>query len=83
MVAFWRTFARNRLAIIGGVVVAILVVFAVLAPVLAPWDPNKHDTRLILTPPSSQHWMGTDQLGRDVLSRVLYGSRVSLAVGFV
>ncbi|HEU5190607.1 MAG TPA: ABC transporter permease [Methylomirabilota bacterium] len=83
MVAFWRTFSRNRLAVIGGVVVGILVIFAVLAPVLAPWDPNKHDMRVILSPPSSQHWMGTDQLGRDVLSRVLYGSRVSLAVGFV
>ena len=83
MVAFWRTFARNRLAVIGGVVVAILVVFAVAAPALAPWDPNKHDTRRILAPPSAQHWMGTDQLGRDVFSRVLYGARVSLAVGFV
>jgi peptide/nickel transport system permease protein len=83
MVAFWRTFGRNRLAVLGGVVVAILVAFAVLAPALAPWDPNKHDTRRILAPPSAQHWMGTDQLGRDVLSRVLYGARVSLAVGFV
>ncbi len=83
MVAFWRTFARNRLAVLAGVVVAILVVFAVLAPALAPWDPNRHDTRRILVPPSAQHWMGTDQLGRDVFSRVLYGARVSLAVGFV
>jgi peptide/nickel transport system permease protein len=83
MVAFWRTFARNRLAVIGGVVVAILVTFAVLAPALAPWDPNKPDTRRILDPPSALHWMGTDQLGRDVFSRVLYGARVSLAVGFV
>jgi peptide/nickel transport system permease protein len=83
MVAFWRTFARNRLAVIAGVVVAILVVFAVAAPALAPWDPNRHNTRRILAPPSAQHWMGTDQLGRDVLSRVLYGARVSLAVGFV
>jgi peptide/nickel transport system permease protein len=83
MVAFWRTFARNRLAMIGGVVVAMLVTLAVLAPALAPWDPNKPDTRRILTAPSAQHWMGTDQLGRDVFSRVLYGARVSLAVGFV
>ena len=83
MVAFWRMFARNRLAVIGGVVVGCLFFLAVLAPMLAPWDPNKHDMRIILSPPSSQHWMGTDQLGRDVLSRVLYGSRVSLAVGFV
>ena len=83
LAAFWRTFARNRLAVIGGVVVAFLVTLAVLAPALAPWDPNKHDTHLVLAPPSAQHWMGTDQLGRDVLSRVLYGARVSLAVGFV
>jgi peptide/nickel transport system permease protein len=83
LAAFWRTFARNRLAVIGGVVVAVLFVLAVLAPALAPWDPAKHDTRIVLAPPSWQHWMGTDQLGRDVFSRVLYGSRVSLAVGFV
>jgi peptide/nickel transport system permease protein len=83
MVAFWRTFARNRLAVIGGAVVTVLVTLAVLAPALAPWDPARHDTRLVLAPPSWQHWMGTDQLGRDVFSRVLYGSRVSLAVGFV
>ena len=80
---FWRTFSRNRLALVGGVVVGALVVFAVLAPFLAPWDPNKLDTKRILAPPSKSHWLGTDQLGRDVLSRVLYGARISLAVGFV
>ena len=81
--AFWRTFVRNRLAVGGGIVVGILVALAVLAPLLAPWDPNKRDTRRILTPPSPSHPLGTDQIGRDVLSRVLYGARVSLAVGFV
>jgi peptide/nickel transport system permease protein len=80
---FWRTFSRNQLAVFGGVVVTTLVTLAVLAPVLAPWDPHRPDTRKILSPPSSSHWLGTDPLGRDVLSRVLYGSRVSLAVGFV
>ena len=80
---FWRTFSRNQLALAAGVVVGVLVVLAVLAPLLAPWDPNKPDTKRILAPPSRSHWLGTDQLGRDVLSRVLYGSRVSLAVGFV
>jgi peptide/nickel transport system permease protein len=80
---FWRTFARNQLAVAGGVVVAFLVLLAILAPALSPWDPNRHDTRKVLAPPSRSHWFGTDQLGRDVLSRVLYGSRVSLAVGFV
>ncbi|HYB44512.1 MAG TPA: hypothetical protein VEL75_22240, partial [Candidatus Methylomirabilis sp.] len=73
---FWRTFRRNELALAGGVVVSALVLLAVLAPLLAPWDPNRPDTKHILAPPSSSHWLGTDQLGRDVLSRVLYGSRV-------
>ncbi|MEK7770991.1 MAG: ABC transporter permease, partial [candidate division NC10 bacterium] len=80
---FWRTFKRNRLAVCAGIVVGILVVLAVLAPLLAPWDPNKPDTRRILAGPSASHWLGTDQLGRDVLSRVLYGARISLAVGFI
>ena len=80
---FWRTFSRNQLAMCGGVVVTVLVLLAVLAPLLAPWDPHRPDTKKILNPPSSKHWLGTDPLGRDVLSRVLYGSRVSLSVGFV
>ena len=80
---FWRTFTRNRLAVCAGIVVGILVVLAVMAPLLAPWDPHKPDTRRILAGPSASHWLGTDQLGRDVLSRVLYGARISLAVGFI
>ena len=80
---FWRTFSRNQLACCGAVVVGILVAIAVLAPALAPWDPNKTDMKRILDGPSTKHWLGTDQLGRDVLSRLLYGSRISLAVGFV
>jgi peptide/nickel transport system permease protein len=78
---FWRTFSRNQLAMCGGAVVLVLVTLAVLAPLLAPWDPNRPDTKKILSSPSSSHWLGTDPLGRDVLSRVLYGARVSLAVG--
>jgi peptide/nickel transport system permease protein len=83
MHAFWRAFLRNKLALLGGMVVACLVVLAAAAPVLAPWDPHRPDIKKILDPPSKQHWLGTDQIGRDVLSRMLYGSRVSLAVGFV
>jgi peptide/nickel transport system permease protein len=79
----WKAFVRNRLAVIGGVVVLGLVTLAALAPWLAPWDPNRPDVRKTLDPPSAQHWLGTDQLGRDVLSRMLYGARVSLAVGFI
>ena len=80
---FWRTFSRNQLACVGAVVVGVLVAIAVLAPALAPWDPNKTDMKRILEAPSAKNWLGTDQIGRDVLSRLLYGSRISLAVGFV
>jgi len=80
---FWKALARNRLAIVGGVVVVCLALLAVLASSIAPWDPNKPDVKQILDPPSKRHLFGTDQLGRDVLSRMLFGARVSLAVGFV
>ncbi|HTY77207.1 MAG TPA: ABC transporter permease [Candidatus Bathyarchaeia archaeon] len=80
---FWRTFRRNQLACVGLGVVSVLVVIAVMAPLLAPWDPNRPDMKRILEPPSAKHWLGTDQIGRDVFSRLIYGSRISLAVGFV
>jgi peptide/nickel transport system permease protein len=81
--AFWRALAKNRLALFGGAVVLVLAIMAAGAPLLAPHDPNKPDVKRILDSPSSRHWLGTDQVGRDVLSRMLYGARVSLAVGFV
>jgi peptide/nickel transport system permease protein len=83
MKGFWRAFRRNRLAVIGGIVVGCLAVLALAAPFIAPWDPNRPDVKKILDPPSRAHLLGTDQLGRDVLSRMLFGARVSLAVGFV
>ena len=80
---FWRTFSRNQLACVGGVVVGLLVLMALFAPYLAPHDPHRPDVKRSLEAPSPTHLLGTDQIGRDVLSRMLYGSRVSLAVGFV
>jgi peptide/nickel transport system permease protein len=80
---FWKALVRNRLAIVGGVIVVCLALLAVLASFIAPWDPNRPDVKQILDPPSKRHLFGTDQLGRDVLSRMLFGARVSLAVGFV
>jgi len=74
---------RNQLALAGGVVVVFVAVLALLAPIIAPMDPNRYDVKKILDAPSGLHPRGTDQLGRDVLSRMLYGARVSLAVGFV
>lgn len=80
---FWRQFRRNHLALAGGVVVLFLTAAAILAPLIAPYDPSAYDVRQILLPPSTQHWLGTDQIGRDVLSRMLFGARISMAVGFV
>ena len=80
---FWPRFRRNRLALSGLVLVAGLFLVSLLAPWLAPFDPNVIDIQAILMPPSSTHLMGTDALGRDVLSRIIYGARISLKVGFV
>jgi len=81
--AFGRAFVKNRLAVIGGAIVFVLAVLATFAPILSPRDPHRPNIKRILDPPSASHALGTDQLGRDVLSRMLYGARVSLAVGFV
>ncbi len=80
---FWRRFRRNQLALAGGGVVITLGALALLAPILAPYDPTAYNVRQILLPPSPAHWLGTDQIGRDVLSRMLYGARISMAVGFI
>jgi len=80
---FWPRLRRNRLALAGGAVVLLLFVVSLLAPLLAPYDPNGINAWSVLAPPSWQHWFGTDELGRDVFSRVLFGARISLKVGFV
>ena len=72
---------RNPLAAIGVILIAIFVVFAVFAPWIAPHDPASIDLPGRLHPPSRAHWFGTDELGRDILSRVIYGARISMMVG--
>jgi len=80
---FWGRLKRNRMAMTGlGLVLGLFVVSA-FAPWLAPYDPNQIDLKQVLMPPSPAHYLGTDTLGRDVLSRIIFGSRVSLKVGFV
>lgn len=80
---FWKGFRRNKLAVAGGIIVAALFLVAVLAPLIAPYNPDNIDRRHILEAPQAGHLFGTDDLGRDVLSRMIFGSRISLAVGFV
>src|SRR5690348_16240284 len=78
-----RRFAANRLALAGAVIVVLLFLIAAAAPLIAPWDPYDFDAKHVLEAPSRLHLLGTDGLGRDVLSRMIYGARVSLLVGFV
>ncbi|HEY3327358.1 MAG TPA: ABC transporter permease [Novimethylophilus sp.] len=73
----------NQLARWGFAIIATILLLALLAPLIAPYDPDAIDVKAILLGPSATHWMGTDGLGRDVFSRMLFGSRISLLVGFV
>jgi ABC-type dipeptide/oligopeptide/nickel transport system permease subunit len=80
---WWRRFARNRGAVFGLAVFIAVVLASVFAPVLAPFDPLAQGVGPALQPPSLAHWAGTDSFGRDMLSRIIHGSRVALAVGLV
>jgi len=80
---FLQRFVRHRLALSGLVMLLILVLLAILAPVISPHDFAEIDVRNSLEPPTREHLLGTDRIGRDVLSRLIYGARVSLSVGLV
>ncbi len=80
---FWRRFIKHRMALIGGIISLILTLLVVFAPFLSSYDPMKQDLRNRFQPPSAEHWMGTDDLGRDMWTRVLYGGRISLSVGLL
>lgn len=77
----WRRLARRRSALIGLVVVLFMVLVAVLAPFLAPYDPAAQSWTAVRKAPSALHWMGTDEAGRDILSRIVWGTRASLLAG--
>lgn len=78
----FRAFVRNRFAVIGLIGIVIMILAAIFAPNLTPYDPLQRDAEARLAEPSLLHPMGTDSLGRDILSRILYGGRISLQVGF-
>jgi len=81
--SFWGRFFQNRLALTGGVIILILFGSSILAPLLYPYKPDEVNLQEVLSPPSKEHPLGTDELGRDVLARILWGGRVSMLVGFV
>ncbi len=77
----WLRFKKNKLAFVGLVMVCIVLLVALLAPILTPYDPYETDPFNRLQPPSRQNWLGTDELGRDVLTRLFYGTRIALLIG--
>lgn len=79
----WRRATRSPGLMIGAVTVLAVILLAILAPWIAPYDPNEQDPVAALMGPSAEHWFGTDFFGRDVLSRVIWGARISLSVGFL
>ncbi len=79
----WRRLRRNRAAMAGAGIVAVFVLLGLLAPILIPFNPNQGDLNDRLQPPNPTHWLGTDELGRDLLSRIVFGARVSLQIQFV
>ncbi|MGE3711040.1 MAG: ABC transporter permease [Hyphomicrobiaceae bacterium] len=79
--ALLRAVARHRVAAVGLVIVALFIAIALFAPLIAPYSPYEQDLYAVLAPPSAAHWLGTDNLGRDLLSRTLYGARISLLFG--
>lgn len=80
-VSLWRRLARRRLALVAALFLGLIACLAILAPWVTNGHPNTIDLAAMLQPPSAAHWMGTDNLGRDLYTRVLYGARISLAIG--
>jgi len=79
----WTRLKKNRLALFGLAVLTVFIIVALLTPWIAPYGYETQDLNLGATPPSAQHWLGTDIFGRDLLTLIMYGGRISLAVGFV
>lgn len=80
---FFYRLIHNKLAVTGGVILILFILMAVLAPVIAPYDPYYMDASATLAPPSAEHLLGTDNMGRDILSWIFYGAQISLKVSIV
>lgn len=79
----WMRLRKNRLAVLGMVILLLIIIIAVFAEQIAPYPYDLQDYNVVSEPPSAQHWFGTDNYGRDILSRVIYGTRLSLRIGFI
>lgn len=79
----WRRYRRSWQAMLGLTMFLILVFAAIAAPLIARYDPNKQDYFNLMSKPSAEHWFGTDELGRDIFARIVYGARISLTVGLI
>ena len=80
---FFRVFLSRKIVIFGLTIITVLILMAIFAPLLAPYDPYQQDLANILLQPDGKHLLGTDSLGRDTLSRIIYGTRTSLMVGII
>ena len=80
---FWRRLLRQRVALVAGLLILVVIVAAIAAPWIAPFDPAEPDYENVLAGPSALHWAGTDAYGRDIFSRIIWGARISLSVGFL
>ena len=78
----WYSFCKRKVAVLGLVIVLIYIIVAIFVPLLAPYDPVKQDLANMLQTPGPKHLLGTDEMGRDILSRIIYGARISMKVGF-
>ena len=83
LVSTWQKLRRDPLGLFGVVIILFIGALTIFAPWLAPYDPNEIDVYARLLPPSNEHWMGTDQLGRDIYSRLLFGGRVAMKVSLL
>ncbi len=79
---FWKEFRKNKMGLVGLIIIIFFVLMAITAPFVAPYNPNETNPDLFITPPSSSHLFGTNEIGQDLFSRNLYGAQISLIVGF-
>src|SRR5690625_3749617 len=80
--SLYNKLQKNKAAMIGGFLILFFIVIAIIGPFIAPYDPNTQIMVDKLAPPSVDHWFGTDHLGRDILSRIIHGMKITLYIGF-